>query len=172
MCKIMAVGVVSILLGAVAITGVANERDEKEPEPKSYTVAGKVVRRSLNFNFAEQKSVLETEEVKIPDLTALAGTLAEYHSGGKVGSEPYGFRLQLKIEPTTEKKIRLEVMAEDSIAREEAVNPFRSTIYTQRKSQRVVRQVALGGALKLVLEDKSQGETVWVELTVREANAT
>jgi len=151
-----------LILGALVIPVRADDAKDKQPEPKTYTIACKLVRK-LWATEAGDKKTLHTLEEKIPDITSLEGTRAEYHAGGKLSAAPYGFRLQVEVKRATDPKVRLEIFAEDSSA--EGGWPS----LTRANSQRVVRQIALGRMIKLMLAEPSNGESVWVELSVREA---
>ena len=151
-----------VILGALTLPAPADEAKDKQPEAKNYTVACKLVRKLWGTD-ADAKNILHKLEEKIPDITTLEGTRAEYHSGGKLGTTQYGFRLQAEIKRAGDTKVRLELFVEDSSA-EGGWHPL-----TRANSQRIVRQIALGRTLKLTLTEPSNGETVWVELSVREA---
>ena len=155
---------IAVLVFVLAgLTAPANADKPAEPaEPKTYTVSCKLVRKVLRDS-AERKRELETIESRIPDLTALEGTRAEYPSGGKVGATPYGFQLRTEVTAAPKNTVRLEVRAQESSTEGSGVSPL---IQTHR--QRVVRHVRLGQPIKLELAINKQGEGVWVELTVRE----
>jgi hypothetical protein len=156
-----------LIVSVVVLAGLGGPGHADEPakpaEPKSYVVSCKLVRKVL-VNNAEGKREVETIESQMPSLTTLEGTRAEYHSGGKVGSTPYGFQLRVKVTGAAPGKVRLEVQAEDSAAEGGGFNPL-----VQTHRQRVVRQVRLGKLVKLELDATKQGEGTWVELTVQEA---
>jgi hypothetical protein len=152
---------VFILQGLVAV-GHADEPANRG-DLKTYTVSCKLVRKLL-FTSPKDKLELETLARKLPDLTTLEGTRGEYHSGGKAGSTPYGFHLQVKVTGEAKDKVRLELKAEDTSAEGGGFNPV-----TQTHRQCVVRQVRLGKPIKLELDRNEKGEGVWVELTVQEA---
>ncbi len=57
-------------------------------------------------------------------------------------------------------KVRFKVSAEDSETDGRVVQTF---------SQRAVRQIRLGQAMTLALDQNERGEGIWVELIVREA---
>jgi hypothetical protein len=153
-----------VLVTAVSVLGLAGltapghaDEPAKPAEPKTYLVSCKLTRKVL-FDTAEGKRDLETIESKVPDLTMLQGTRAEYHSGGKVGSVPYGFELRVKVTGDTKNKVRLEITAEDSAAEGSHIH-----------RQHVVRPARLARPIKLELDSNKQGEGVWVELTVQES---
>jgi hypothetical protein len=154
--------VLFVIIGWLVFPAPADEPKDKQQEAKTYTVTCKLVRK-LWTTESDDKKILHKLEEKIPDVTTLEGTRAEYHSGGKLGSTPYGFRLQIEVKRVTDTKVRVEVFAEDSSAE----GGWQSL--TRANSQRVVRQIALGKTIKLMLAEPSNGETVWVELSVREA---
>lgn len=160
MSKLPLFAVVAGVLG-LALTASGDEPAPKEREPKTYTVSCKVIRK-LRVNDGE-KTALETLNNKIPDLTTLEATRAEYHSGGKVSQTPYGFQLQAEVKPATGDKVHLDVTVEDSSA-EGGFNPV---IRSHR--QHVVRRVQLGQTITLELEKNDNGEGTWVELSVRES---
>jgi hypothetical protein len=162
MRQFLVIAVSVLILAGMSASGHADE-PAKSAERKNYTVSGKLIRKVL-FDTADGKRDLETIESKIPDLTILEGTRAEYHSGGNVGSTPYGFQLRVKVNEEAKSKVRLEVKAEDRATEGSGLNPV---IHVHR--QRVVRQVRLGRPIQLKLDSNKQGEGVWVELTVQES---
>jgi hypothetical protein len=161
MHRVLPILVSGLLLLRLISPGNADE-PASPPEPRTFTVACKLVRKVL-FNNSEGKRELETIESKI-DLTSLEGTSAEYHSGGKVATTPFGFQLCAKVTAQDKTKVRLEVQVEDSSTDGVGLNPV---IHSNR--QRVVRQLHLGKVIKLELNSTKDGEGVWVELTVQEA---
>lgn len=155
--------VLSVLLILAAAPMVATPTDDvagKEEELASYEISGKLIRKTwLPIN---GKDVLDIQEIRIPKIIALQGTLAEYQAGGKLGSTPYGFRLQVEVTPQAKEKVRLALMAEDSSATQ---NGFLTS--TSSTSLRCIRHVVLGTSVKLALDEKDKGEGAWVELSVR-----
>jgi|GEM_PF-6097118 len=161
MSKLPLFAVVAGVLG-LTLTASGDEPAPKEREPKTYTVSCKLIRK-LRVNDGE-KSVLETINNKIPDLTTLEATRAEYHTGGKISQTPYGFQLQVEVKPATGDKVHLDVTVEDS----STDGGFNPVVRTHR--QHVVRRVQLGQTIAIELEKNENGEGTLVELIVRESN--
>jgi hypothetical protein len=166
MGKLLALGVAFLALLTLADRPLADEPPRLPEESKTYTLSGKLFRNEL-VSYSDGKAVFDKTEVLIPDLTTLAGTRAEYHSGGKLGATPYGLQVQFEARSAPGDKVRLDVVVEDGLANSLANGDPRPIVLTRR--QHVVRHVIPGKALTLELDKKSNGETVWVELTVREA---
>jgi hypothetical protein len=161
MCKRSLFSVAAVLV-CLAVQASGDKPVPKEREPKTYTVACKLSRKLLVNNGG--KSVIETINDKIPDVTTLEATRGEYHSGGKLGTTPFGFQLQFEVRPSLGDKLRFEVTAEDSSA-QGGLNPV-----TRSYRQHVVRHIRLGQAITLELDSNDKGEGIWVELIVREAS--
>ena len=165
MWKLLILCVSGLALAFSILSASADEVAKKQEEPKTYTVSFTVT-YELTGSDSDGKPAREKVETKMPDLTTLEGTPGEYFAGGKQSAAPYGFLLQVKINPATGNKVRLEVTAESSSASGGLLNSL-----VQVNRQRVVRQVALGNPLKLDLGKNNDGDRAWVELTVREAKA-
>jgi hypothetical protein len=159
MYRLLLVCVTGLIVSALTLRVCGDTPQERQAELKTFTVSCKVIRKTWVVVGSNEKATLEKDELKIPDITTLQDTLAEYFSGGKLSYTPFGFRLQVHVLPATASKVRLKVVAEDSSA---------DGSLTRKNSQRVERQVALGKRMKLVLDEKTNGEGVWVELVVRE----
>ena len=157
-CFALSVLLLNTLVTPAAADGTAEQKEER----KTYTIACTVV-RELQSEAADGKKGLETIEEPVPDITTLEGTRAGYHSGAKVGSTPYRFRLWVKVKPVSGDKVRMEVRAEDSSPVTGGLNPLIEVM-----SLRVVRRVALGKAHKLELGKNAKGEGRWIELKVQE----
>src|SRR5688572_16700843 len=92
-----------------------SERDKKPEALKEYAVSCNLI-YELAGSDSDGKPARRKIETKMPNITTLQGTRAEYFAGGKLSSTPYGFQLHVKIKPMTEKTVRLEVTAENSSA--------------------------------------------------------
>jgi hypothetical protein len=161
MCRAIFFGVALVAIVPVVAPICAGDSEQRDVKAKHYTVSAKVIRAWINVvPNSDGKRALEKVTIRIPDITTLEGTRAEYStSEQQTTAAKIGFRLQVEIKPATKNNVVLDVTAED-----------RSGVFVVMKnSQRVVRQVALGKLINLELYQNENDERVRVELRVKEA---
>lgn len=157
-----------LLLGGGAVWRAAGADDPrpKERPPVNYTITGRTVQK-LGGHGPDGKWSLEEVVTVIPAMTLLEGARGEYHNGGKLsssplglGSTPFGFTLEVRVNRLEGKQMRLAIRAESRDAEANLGRSYR---------QKVARLASLGKMVRIDLARPKNGEDRWIELTVREA---